>query len=181
MTTGHVFIAVSLDGFIARPDGGIDWLSNDEHGTPDQKGEDYGCAAFMARMDGIVMGRASFETVAGFATWPYPQPVIVLSGSLRQADLPGRLRRKVRLMSGNPREVLGTLAGEGWARAYVDGGETIRRFLRAGCIADMVITRLPVLIGRGRPLFGPVESDLWLTHAGTHSYAGGLVQSRYVV
>ncbi|MDF0602305.1 dihydrofolate reductase family protein [Psychromarinibacter sp. C21-152] len=176
--TGHVFIAVSLDGYIARPDGGIDWL---DAGPPAPEDEDFGYAAFVARMDGLVMGRESFETVLGFGDWPYEMPVVVLSSTLTEGDIPARLRGRVLLMSGEPAAVMEQLAGRGWARVYIDGGETIRRFLRAGYIAEMILTRLPVLIGAGRPLFGALAQDLWLEHAGTESFANGFVQSRYAV
>lgn len=178
MTTGHVFIATSLDGYIARADGGIDWLTGGEPAPPT---EDFGYAEFMARMDGLVMGRGSFETVAGFDAWPYEKPVVVLSGTLTPGDIPARLSGKVRLMSGPPANVLERLSAEGWRRAYVDGGETIQRFLAAGCIAELIVTRLPVLIGGGRPLFGPRDRDLWLTHDRTRAFGNGLVQSRYTV
>lgn len=179
MTTGHVFIATSLDGFIARPDGALDWLSGAGQGDALPEAEDFGYAAFMAAMDGIVMGRATFDTVAGFDRWPYEDLVVVLSDTLRQGDIPGRLRGKVRLMSGPPERIMATLDDEGWRRAYIDGGHTIRRFLQAGCIDEMILSRLPVLIGRGRPLFGAAEPDLWLTHLDTRSFPGGMVQSRY--
>lgn len=181
MTTGHVFIATSLDGFIARPDGGLDWLSGRPGAPPPPEGEDFGYADFISGMDGIVMGRWTFETVADFTSWPYEELVIVLSDTLRTENIPSRLRGKVRLMAGTPRDIMRTLEAEGWRRAYIDGGHTIRRFLAAGCIHEMTISRLPVLLGQGRSLFGAGERDRWMEHVETRSFAGGLVQSHYRV
>jgi dihydrofolate reductase len=181
MVTGHVFIATSLDGFIARPDGRLDWLIDTPKGPKKPEGEDFGYGAFLAAMDGLVMGRGTFEAVRDFDPWPYEKPVVVLSAALRDADIPDRLRGRLSLDRGTPAEVMGRLAGKGWRRAYVDGGATIRQFLAAGQIAEIVVSRLPVLIGAGLPLFGPEGQDRWLTHAETRSYPGGLVQSRYLV
>lgn len=175
--TGHVFIATSLDGFIARSDGAIDWLER----VPDD-GDDHGYAAFLARMDGLVMGRATFETVLGFeGPWPYVKPVVVMSRSLKQQDVPQHLTGAVRVHSGSPREVLSDLGAEGWTKAYVDGGLLIQSFLADGLIEDLVVTRVPVLLGRGRPLFGDVSGDVVLEHVSTQSFRSGLVQSHYRV
>ena len=173
---GHVFIATSLDGFIARPDGAIDWL--DRPGTD----EDHGYAAFLSRMDGLLMGRATCETVRGFdIPWPYEKPVVVLSRSLTEAELPPDLAGRVRIWDASPRAALARLHAEGWARAYVDGGALIRSCLESGLIDEITLTRLPVLIGEGRPLFGPLPADVALIHLGTRSFASGLVQSRYAL
>lgn len=174
--TGHVFIATSLDGYIARTDGRIDWLDR----VPSD-GDDHGYAAFFARMDGMVMGRATFETVLGFGAWPYEKPVVVMSRTLAPADLPKDLVGRVRVHSGPPRTVLAELGAEGWTRAYVDGGQLIQSFLRDGLIADLVITRIPVLLGSGLPLFGDLASDVLLEHVTTASFPSGLVQSHYRV
>ena len=149
MTTGHVFIATSLDGFIARPDGGLDWLEQ-----ANAAGEDHGYEAFVAGIDGLVMGRATFEVALGFTPWPYDKPIIVLSATLEETGIPARLRDQVSIAR-SVAEARADAARRGWRRAYVDGGATIRSFLRAGAIADMVITRIPVLLRSGLPLFGP--------------------------
>lgn len=177
MITGHVFIATSLDGFIARPDGSIDWLP----GLESDPGENYGYDAFLESVDGLVIGRGSFEKVLEFGDWPYPKPVVVLSRSLKHATLRPDLRGKVEFSALAPRELMDSLAERGWSRVYVDGGRIIQAFLRERLIADMVVTRVPVLIGDGLPLFGPVERDIRLTHRQTRSYPSGLVQSRYSV
>ena len=177
MVTGHVFIATSLDGFIARRDGSLDWLF-----AASGQGEDHGYDRFMAGMDGVVMGRGSFEAVLGFGVpWPYAKPVVVLSRTLARGDLPEELRGRVAVSAEAPRPLFERLWREGWRRAYVDGGAVIRSFLADGLIADMVLTRAPVLIGDGRSLFGGAGPDRLLRHAETRAFPSGLVQSRYEV
>jgi dihydrofolate reductase len=135
-----VYIATSLDGFIARKDGSIDWL----HSIESPPGEDYGFAEFISGIDAIVMGRGTFETVLGFGgAWPYPKPVYVLSGT------------------------------------YVDGGKTIQGFLREDLIDRLIVTKIPILLGEGIPLFGPIGRDLAWTHVRTTTFANGLVKSEY--
>ena len=175
MTTGHVFIATSLDGFIARPDGGLDWLQD-----ANAAGEDHGYDAFIASVDGIFMGRETFRVSLGFDPWPYSKPLIVLSTGFRKGDLPAHLADQVSIARSVP-EALSESGRRGWRRAYVDGGATIRSFLRKGAVQDMVITRIPVLLGAGLPLFGPLPEDIALRHQGTRSFPSGLVQSRYEV
>ncbi len=174
MTTGHIFIAVSLDGFIARQDGDIDWLMKQQ--TAD---EDHGYDAFMASVDGLIIGRGSFEKVLSFDDWPYHKPVVVLSRTLSDADIPGELRNKVRLSSLEPGELMRELGHEGWQRAYVDGGKVIQSFLRAGLISDITLTHIPILIGQGLPLFGGLDRDVDLEHRETRSFPSGLVSSTY--
>lgn len=176
LAAGKVFIACSLDGHIAREDGGIDWLLK----YPETD-EDYGYAAFIETVDGLVMGRGSFEAVAGFEQWPYSKPVVVLSSTLDASAVPARLEGKVRISRLSPREIMAELAGEGWKAAYVDGGRLIQSFLRDGLIDEMTITRIPVLLGRGRPLFGDVPADIDLRLEETRGYPSGFVQSRYTV
>jgi dihydrofolate reductase len=174
MTTGHVFIATSLDGYIARPDGTLDWLLCYE-----DAGDDHGYTAFIAGMDAIVMGRGTFETVLSFDPWPYDLPVLVLSATLDDAAVPDRLKGKVEIVNLTPIAAMEHLARAGHARAYVDGGRLVLSFLAQGLIADMIVTKAPVLIGEGRPLFGALPTDVALEHLGTKAYASGLVQSHY--
>lgn len=176
MITGHVFIATSLDGFIARAGGGIDWLL-----ARDDPAEDHGHAAFLADKDGVVMGRGSYEAALGMDPWPYDRPVVVLSATLAPARVPVRLGERVRVIDAPPRAAMAGLAAAGWRRVWVDGGRVVQSFLREGLIADLVVTRVPVLLGTGRPLFGPLDRDLALTHVATRSFPSGLVQSRYRV
>lgn len=176
MIEGRVFIATSLDGFIARRDGAIDWLPG-----LSTDGGDYGYGAFLDTVDGIIMGRGSFEQARNFQPWPYAKPVVVMSRTLIQDDLGGLFDGKVTISASPPAELLAELTEKGWRAAYIDGGKVIQSFLRAGLITDVIITRIPVLIGEGIPLFGPLETDIELEHRETVSYPSGLVQSRYGV
>ncbi|ARU04612.1 deaminase [Comamonas serinivorans] len=174
MVTAHVFIATSLDGFIARPDGDIDWLL--EHDDP---AEDHGYDAFIADKDAIVMGRGTFEKVATLSPWPYALPVLVLSAQLAGTAAPASLAGQVSFSNSSPREALAQLAREGARRVYVDGGQVVQSFLREGLLTDLVITTVPVLIGAGRPLFGELAKDTELTLVASRSFPSGLVQSTY--
>jgi dihydrofolate reductase len=176
MITGHVFIATSLDGFIARENGEIDWLL--QH---DQAGEDHGYDNFINHIDAIVMGRGTFEAVRGMGDWFYDRPVLVLSAQLAERAVPAELTGKVRFTGRSPQEAMAMLEAEGCRRVYVDGGRVIQSFLALGMISDMVITRVPILLGNGRPLFGGVQRDIPLAHTGTRSFPSGLVQSSYEV
>ncbi len=174
MTTAHVFIATSLDGFIARSDGDIGWLLQ-----RDDPAEDHGYAAFIADKDMIVMGRGTYEKVLTFNAWPYDMPVLVLSEQLVDAPVPEALRGKVRFSNYSPMGAMKALAGENMRRIYIDGGQVVQSFLRDGLITDMVITTVPVLIGSGRPLFGALTQDIDLKLVSSRSFPSGLVQSTY--
>ncbi|MBD8065567.1 dihydrofolate reductase [Devosia sp. PTR5] len=176
MTTGHVFIGTSLDGFIARKTHDIAWLTG--FPTP---GEDHGFAAHMARVDGVVMGRGTYDAIKEMRPWYYSRPVVVLSRSLKQADVPAEIADKVEIMEATPADAMAAVAGRGWRRVYVDGGAVIQSFLRAGLVEDLVISRIPVLIGDGISLFGKLEQDLSLEHVETRAFPSGLVQSTYRV
>jgi len=174
--SGHVFIATSIDGFIARRDGGIDWLEKYV-----VSGEDTGYGRFMDSVDGLVMGRGTFEKAMSFDAWPFSKPVVVMSSTLSELDLPAGLAGKVRISRLSPDQLLAVLASEGWRRVYVDGGQVIRSFLAMGLIADMVLTRVPVLLGDGISLFGAMVDQIALRHVGTVAFASGLVQSKYEI
>ena len=177
MTTGHVFIATSLDGFIARRDGDLDWLTKYS-----AEGEDHGFAAMMASVDGLIMGKGTFQKVLSFdQAWPYEKPVVVMSRSLKETDIPDHLSGQVRLSDATPKAVMNELSAEGWRRAYVDGGKLIQSFLAEGLIENIWLTRIPVLIGEGLSLFGPVPHDIELEHLETQSFPSGLVSSKYRV
>lgn len=176
MPSCHVFIATSLDGFIARDDGAIDWLA-----VPDAAGEDHGYERFLAGIDAIVMGRATYEQVVTFDPWPYAKPVTVLSATLAAAPVPQGLVGKVRVLDCTPEAALAVLEAEGCRRVYVDGGRLIQAFLRGGLVEELVITVLPVLLGSGRRLFGALGHDVALAHEETVAFPSGLVQSRYRV
>jgi dihydrofolate reductase len=166
-----VFIATSLDGFIARADGGLDWLPGDDV-------EDHGYDALMATVDAIVMGRNTYEIVLGFGTWPYGGKSVVV---LTTRPLIQPRGGTVDVMAGTPNDIVARLAERGVQHIYVDGGITVQRFLAAGLIQRFTITRIPVLLGRGIPLFGPIPADIWLEHLATKSYKNGMVTSEYVI
>lgn len=169
-----VFIATSLDGFIARTDGRIDWLEAANLRVP--AGEDCGYQAFMATVDGLVMGRNTFDTVAAFGDWPYGElPVTVLS----RRPLPDDAPASVSCSDEPPQQLLARLAAAGHRHLYIDGGVTIQRFLAAGLIDRLTVTTIPVLLGSGRPLFGPLPDDLAWRLAGSRHYPFGFVQNCY--
>ncbi len=173
---GHVFIATSLDGYIARNDGDIRWLIE----TSDPQ-EDYGYESFIRKMDGIVMGRGTYEKVLTFESWPYAQPVLVLSKHLANASVPECLKGRVHFSALSPQAAMKHLEQEGLKNVYVDGGQVIQSFLRKGLISELTLTRVPILIGGGRPLFGSLAQDLVWVHLSTRAFPSGLVQSHYRV
>ena len=167
-----VFVGTSVDGFIARLDGAFDFL-------PADGGEPHGYTEFMASVDALVFGRNTYETVLKFEGWAYgKKPVFVLSSKPLKPAPPGAV---VEHMAGEPAEIVKQLEARGIKHAYVDGGITVQRFLRAGLIQRLIITRVPVLIGTGIPLFGEVPQDIKLEHVRTQTYKGGMVQSEYLV
>ena len=176
MPTGHIFMAMSLDGFVAREDFGLDWLMKQK-----TDGEDHGYEAFMASVDGLVMGSGTFRTALTFAAWPYEKPVIVLSKALKTNDIPEKLRNKVRISDQTPGQVMASLSEQGWQRAYIDGGKIIQSFMRDGLIADMTVTIVPILIGAGKRMFGILDADIDLHLLETKSFPSGLVTTRYEV
>ena len=169
-----VYIATSLDGFIARKDGGLDWLPPGSDSS-----EDYGYAEFMSPVDAIVMGRNSFEKVLTFGEWRYDKKVIVLTS--RDLSLPPELANKVEALHLSPRELIHEMDIRGAKGIYLDGGVTIQRFLREGLVDEMTITIIPILIGEGLPLFGSLEKDVKLELIKSQSFKNGFVQNRYKV
>ena len=178
MTTGHVFIATSLDGYIARKDHTIDWLES--QGTTD---EEHGYSQFIDTVDGIIFGRKTYEVVLNLTSgkWPYTKPVIVLSRTLNQSDISLHLNDKVTVTNQSPADLLDTVDQQGWKRAYIDGAMTIQSFLKTGLIEDLIITILPVLIGEGIPLFGNIPHDINLKLITSRQFPSGLLQSHYRV
>lgn len=171
--TISIFIGTSLDGFIARPNDDLDWL-------PAGGGEPHGYDEFMASVDALVIGRKTFEKVLTFGDWPYGDKRVVVLSS-RPVDLSVVRGGRVEQMSGTPAEIVAQLAASGAHHLYIDGGITIQRFLRAGLIERLIITRVPVLIGEGIPLFGSLPHDVRLQHISTRHFPSGLVQSEYHV
>ena len=166
-----VFCGVSVDGFLARPDHGLDFLDTSEQGP-------HGFEEFYGSVDVMVIGRKTFEVVLTFGKWAYGKKQVVVLSS-RPLDFSSIKDGVVEQMSGEPAEIAAQLQSRGFHHAYVDGGITIQRFLMAGMIDRMVITRVPVLIGAGIPLFGPLARDIRLHHVATRTYSGGLVQTEY--
>jgi dihydrofolate reductase len=168
-----VFVGTSLDGFIARRNGSFDFL-------PEGGGEPHGYDEFMGSVDTLLIGRNTFEVVLGFGEWPYGKKRVVVLSS-RPVDLSQVRGGVVEQMSGAPAEIATKLAATGAQHVYVDGGITVQRFLAAGLIQSLVITRVPVLIGDGIPLFGSLPHDVKLRHIETRQYMSGLVRSEYQV
>jgi dihydrofolate reductase len=169
-----VFCGVSVDGFLARPDDALDFLLTGEV-------EPHGFKEFLSSVDVVVIGRRTFEVVLklGHLGLYGKKSVVVLSS--RPLDFSSVKGGVVEQMSGEPAEIVAHLEAHALKHAYIDGGITIQRFLAAGLIDRFVITRVPVLIGAGIPLFGPVPRDIRLRHVATRSYDGGLVQSEYEI
>lgn len=168
-----VYIATSLDGFIATEDGGLDWLNS----IPNPSGDDYGWADFNNQIDAILMGRKTLDVVSAFDGWPYEKQVHVLSTTLEA--IPERLADKVTLHRGPIAEVLADLEKSGIKQLYIDGGSLISSFLREDLIDEMIITRVPVLLGSGIPLFKDTGAEKAFTHLKTEVLNDALIKSHY--
>lgn len=171
--TNYVYIAVSLDGYIATIDGGIEWLSD----IPNPEKSDYGYAEFISGIDAFLIGRKTFEKILAFNQWPYDRPVFILSSTLK--EVPYDLDGKAEIVCGNIKDILSELDQRGYEHIYVDGGKTIQSFLAVDAIDEMIITQVPVLLGDGIPLFGVLSQSLNFNHKKTEVFNKILVQSRY--
>jgi dihydrofolate reductase len=177
-TKVSVYIATSVDGFIARTDGAVDWLKEANAAVP--KGEDCGFAKFMNTVDTLVMGRKTYEQVLSFGQWPYGKtPVVVLSHNI--ISFPSNLPDTVTHSVESPRDLLERLSNAGVEHVYVDGGTTIRRFLSDGLVDEITVTVIPIILGDGIPLFGPIKNDINLAHLRTTAYDFGFVQTTYTI
>ena len=170
----YVFIAASLDGYIAAVDGGLDWLNE----IPNPNNSDYGYNDFISKIDAIVMGRKSYEKVLTFASWPYEKPVFVLSASLENGS--GDVSNKVEIINGDPIAVVEQLKDRGYQNLYVDGGKVIQNFLNADLIDEMIISRIPILLGDGISLFGKMKNLLKFSCVKSEAIDKELEQSHYV-
>lgn len=168
-----VFVGTSVDGFIARRNGEFDFL-------PEGGGEPHGYDEFMSSVDVLVVGRNTFEKVLTFEKWPYAEKRVVVLSS-RAIDVSNVRGATIEHMAGSPAEITHRLAASGARHAYIDGGITVQRFLRARLIQRLIVTRVPVLVGEGIPLFGSLPHDLRLRHVLTEAYPSGLVKSEYEV
>lgn len=171
----YVYIATSLDGYIATEDGGIQWLSE----IPNPNNTDYGFNDFMNGVDGVVMGRNTFEKVLSLGQWPYTKKVFVLSSKLK--EVPEELSDKVEIISGDIKTITGDLNKRGFINLYIDGGKVIQSFLREGLIHEMIITRIPILLGSGIPLFGRLDKPIRFSEVKTEVLDEFLVKSYYRV
>jgi dihydrofolate reductase len=177
--TGQVFLGMSVDGFIARLDGDISWLTGGDEasGAPDDgEGGDFGFGAFLGGVDALVMGRSTYDFIAPMSAWPYGgKPVHVLSTTLQ----PGADERVT--VHSSFEDAVSALDAAGYRNVYVDGGRTVHSFLRAGLISRLTLSRVPVLIGTGHTPFGELAADIRLEHERTETFRGGMVQSTYRV
>ena len=174
--SNFIYIATSLDGYIARKDGDLEWLLNIE--THEIDG-DYGYDEFLKNIDAIVMGRGTFDFIKQIEPWVYQQPVYVLSTSMKEIDIPLNIKGKIELLSNSPEEIVRNLKKKNLNNLYIDGGKAIQSFLKAGLIDEMIITRIPILLGSGIPLFGELSNDILWKHKQTITYENGLVKSHY--
>lgn len=169
-----VFIAKSLDGYIAGKNGELEWL----HAIPNPDNNDMGYNQLMEDIDAIVMGRTTFETVCGFGIeWPYQKPVFVLSRSIKV--IPEKLKDKVFLLAGSPKEILQEIHAKGYFRLYIDGGRTVQDFLKADLIDELRITTIPILLGGGFPLFGELPAAMEFEHIQSEVILNQIVQDHY--
>ena len=167
-----VYIGTSLDGFIARANGNFDWLTQFADNDAIHAYEE-----FMNKIDAIVIGRGTFEKILTLPSWPYTKKTFVLSTTLKQ--LPNSIRDKATLLSMKPKEILSHLSGIGFSSIYIDGGKVIQGFLKEDIIDDLIISKVPLLIGNGVPLFGFLGADLQFKHIRTEVQSNGLVRSYY--
>ncbi|MBL1420808.1 MAG: dihydrofolate reductase family protein [Alphaproteobacteria bacterium] len=174
MTTGHIFIATSLDGFVARNDHQLDWLMKQK-----TQGEEHGYETFIEDIDVIVMGKGSYQNVLSFGDWPYKKPVMVMSKSLNQADIPTNLKDKVTLTTFTPPALMQNLQKLGYNRAYIDGGKVVQSFIQDGLVNDIILTLVPILIGSGKRLFGDISNDIDLQLIASKNFPSGLIQTHY--
>ena len=170
----YVYIATSLDGFIAASDEGLEWLEAIDN--PEQS--DYGYSEFIKSIDSIVIGRNTFKQVLTFGQWVYNKPVFVLSNSLKK--LPEHLLGKAEIVCGDIKELITQLNQKGYNNLYIDGGRVIQSFLQEDLIDEMIITRVPIILGKGIPLFGELEKHLQFRHKKTEIYNNTLVKSHYI-
>jgi dihydrofolate reductase len=174
MKRNKVFIATSLDGYIADKDGGIDWL----HEIPNPNNIDMGYTSFMSEVDAIIMGRTTFETVFGFdMEWPYLKPVFVLSNTL--TSIPSELSGKVTIVNGALKDILSQIHEKGHHKLYIDGGRTIQSFLEEDLIDEMTITVIPTLLGAGSPLFSNLSGRLEFDCTETTIFLEKVVQNHF--
>lgn len=170
-----VYIAASIDGYIADSNGELQWLEC----VPNPTGDDFGWAKFMNRIDALIMGRKTFDKVAGFdCPWPYEKPVFVLSRTMK--SIPKGYEGKIELVEGKPQEVMSALTEKGHKNLYIDGGVTIHNFLEEGLIDELILTTIPVILGGGIPLFKEQPSETYFELKESKVLLNALVMNHYV-
>lgn len=170
-----VFIATSLDGYIADKNGGVDWL----HAIPNPEGNDMGYVKHVDSIDALVMGRNTLDMVLSFGIdWPYSKPVFVLSNTM--TSVPEGYEDKVFLVKGELKDVLDEIHTKGFKNLYIDGGVTIQNFLKEDLIDKMIITTIPVLLGGGSPLFGDLETSMNFKCVNSEMFLDSIVQNHFV-
>lgn len=179
-----VYIATSVDGFIAKPDGNVDWLHTAGNLEADMGTEDMGFKAFMDSVDCMIMGRKCLEMISDMnltpEQWFYgDMRIVALSNTV--TETPDNLRGKVEMYSGDVNTLLARLENEGFKHAYIDGGKTIQSFINLRLIDEIIITKVPVLLGEGIPLFGKTLKDIKLGKARASAFANDFVQVKYSV
>lgn len=172
--TNYVYIATSLDGYIADPNGNLNWLNN----IPNPNKSDYGYLDFIKNIDAIIMGKNTFQKVLSFGKWPYHKPVFILSNSLK--EIPEDLIEKVEIIYGDIKKLIQQLKEQGFKNMYIDGGQTVHSFLKKDLIDEIIITTVPVLLGDGIPLFHKLNQQLKFNHKNTKIYNNNLVKSHYI-
>jgi dihydrofolate reductase len=166
-----VFIAVSVDGYIARSDGAIDWLT-----AVQQEGEDYGYQQFFDSVDALVVGRKTYDFARGLEPWPYAGKRCIVF-----THRPVTARDREERFAGSPESLVEQLGRDGVRRVYVDGGQVIRQFLAAKLIDDLTVSVVPVVLGSGIPLFASDGPEQRLTLAEARSWPTGRAQLCYRV
>ncbi|PKQ16431.1 MAG: dihydrofolate reductase [Actinobacteria bacterium HGW-Actinobacteria-7] len=165
------YVAASLDGYIATPDGGVGWLAPFESGA-----EDYGYAEFYASVNAVLLGSHTFEQSLTFGEWPYSgKPTWVFSGR----DWP-QLPPDVTATSRSPVDVVAQLDASGISRAWLVGGAALATsFRNAGLITEFIVSVMPVILGGGIPLFATDGPTLTLRLVSESVYDDGVVQLVY--
>jgi len=180
-----VYIATSADGYIATTDGGVDWLHSAGDPNADMsKNPDMGFNRFIASVDCMIMGRKCMQAISSFnltdEQWPYPETKIyVLSHSIIKP--PPNLTGKVEMYSGDITELMQQLEASGHKHAYIDGGATITAFINLQLINEMIITKAPVILGKGIPLFGEINTRVNLINSEAVAFPNDFIQIKYEV
>lgn len=171
--SNYVYIAASLDGYIAKKNGSLDWLME----IPNDEGSDFGFSEFIKNIDAIIMGRNTYDKVLSFNEWSVDKPVFILSSTLKSLD--DKLKDKAEIISGSPESVIDEMNARKYKNLYIDGGKTIQGFIEKGLIDVMIITRVPIILGGGYPLFGKLENEQKYEHIKTEVLNNTLVKSYY--